>query len=183
MEGRTDNMSFQEIKTLVERDSKEFWINPKQPSVITHIIPFMPLNEEARTQAAKYQLRRLVTRDIFKGRSVRSLEFLRGGAEAVASLSAKAYPSQNGRGVTKYIESYVLPQIVTALDSYEAAQRTQQRASNAPKSHGVNLYVSARTPNEAFHRAQFDVKIEQAKEPEKKESAWRKWTGIKKEEL
>jgi hypothetical protein len=80
-----------------------------------------------------------------------------------------------------YIESYVLPQIVTALDSNERAQRT---ASTTPgKSHGVNLRVSARTPNDAFHRAQFDVVVEPSKEPEKKESTWRKFTGIKKDEL
>lgn len=37
-EGKTDKMTFQEVKTLVERDSKEFWTNPKQPSVITCIL-------------------------------------------------------------------------------------------------------------------------------------------------
>ena len=79
-----------------------------------------------------------------------------------------------------YIESYVLPQIVTALDKHEAAQRAQRPAT---KSHGFTLRVSARTPHEAFHRAQFDVEVEQAKDPEKKESTWRKFTGIKKEEL
>jgi ATP-dependent Clp protease ATP-binding subunit ClpA len=180
MEGRTNSMSFQQVKTLVERDSTEFWINPKQPSVITHIIPFMPLDAKARTSAAHYQLGHLVARDIFKGRNVRSLEFTTGGAEAVADLSAKAYPSQNGRGVTKYLESYVLPQIVVALDRYESAQRAQR---TPPSKNSVALRVSARTPMVEFHRAQFDVAVEQAKLQEKRESAWRRFIGITQEEL
>jgi len=125
-----------------------------------------------------------VARDVFKGRGVRKLEFTTGGAEAVASLSAKAYPLYNGRGVARYMESYVLHQIVTALDIYETAQNAQHTEEHTTrKSHGVAMRVTARKPLEAFHRAQFDVEIEPSKEPEKKESSWRKFTGFKKDEL
>lgn len=151
-------------------------------------MPFMTLNATARTQTAQYQLSRLSSLSIFSGRNIRNITFAPGTAEGVAILSNDAYPAQNGRGVTKYVESYVLPQVVAALDNYERQNKDKvpnqdkDKAQDKGTQRGIVLQVSA-PKGSVYHKAKFTVTVDEVTWTEKKQSWWSKWSGKPKTEL
>lgn len=142
----------------------------------------MSLNATARTQTALYQLSRLSSLDVFSGRNVRNITFAPGAAEAVAKLSNDAYSSQNGRGVTKYVESYVLPQIVSALDQFERTHARAQETQNLEKGthRGVAIHVAAPSASQVHHKVKFDIQVEEVIWKDPKRSYW--WSKQKAEE-
>lgn len=147
-QGRTNGMTFHDIKTLVERDSKEFWISPKATGVITHVIPFIPLSKETKLKTIEATLKNLKKLEIFAERDMQ-IEYSSDVAPTIATLSDATYKDENGRGITKYIESDVLPYMVSALTEFEAKNGRVGRLGRKAEKQAV-MKVGVRKGKEVF---------------------------------
>ena len=130
MEGVTNNMSVEDIMSLIHKDAGESWIHTKQNDMITYIVPFLPMEIRNSlwstpplpvTKQAGYLLQRITYNppSILKkyGINVKTIEI---GTKQLDKLSEYVYNTainnpqyrnKNYRGIEQFFNKNIVPQI------------------------------------------------------------------------
>jgi ATP-dependent Clp protease ATP-binding subunit ClpA len=114
-EGLSANGTLEQLEEMVYNHMKELWdLDPKQSQLIQYIFPFASLQDNHIEDIIKFEVKELLFQsDEFKGK-VRHFEITDEALKWMRINVRKKYPSENGRGVKKYVSKLLFPLIEDA---------------------------------------------------------------------
>jgi hypothetical protein len=119
----TQNMSIKEIQTLVIEESNKIWLETKLNGLITHIVPFLPMNRMGTMEFVQWLLRQLPQHRFFKEQRIQLLEVTCDDMDQLVQFiydeaQEPLYRDQNYRGVEKVFGFHVTGPLLNEVERY-----------------------------------------------------------------
>jgi len=110
-EGRTQNMTFDDLQQLIYEHTLQLWsIDPRQTHLIQFTFPFTSLSDKDIENIIAYKVRHELPNNQFRHK-VKKITVTDQALSLITKLVRKKFPLENGRGAEKWVLTTLVPKI------------------------------------------------------------------------
>jgi len=114
-EGRTKDLTLEELEELVNQHTRELWdSDPKQIQLIQYTFPFVSLSDEDLEMLLRYLITVKLPNESLFPNQVKSIQVSETALSWMRYKVRKIFPNENGRGADKYVDR-LIPKLRKAI--------------------------------------------------------------------
>jgi ATP-dependent Clp protease ATP-binding subunit ClpA len=147
MEGLSLNRTFEEMEDFVLQHTRKLWsTDPKLAQLIQYTFPFVSLTNEDLEQLVRYRATKVLTSLERFSKYIEKISIQESAVKWIRHSAKSKFPHENGRGIDKWIDKYLVPQL-----GVELKKRTRASESSPPPTGFL--------PSTSLYHAKYNVDI------------------------